>query len=190
MTLPRDTTPRMAEHVSQTEASPVRPGTVSDVLLGARGGIASTVYGTVVVMATLTAAYASEKDPWKLALIVSTTALVLWIAHLYAHGLSESITLDRRLTAHEAKTLARRELGILLAALLPCAALVVGAIGILAETAAIWLALALGLGTLAAEGVRYARMERIGPLGLIAAVAGNVLLGSFVVLLKVVVAHY
>jgi hypothetical protein len=179
----------MAAHVSEPEVPPARSGRVSDVLLGARGGIASTVYGTVVVMATLTAAYASESDPWKLAAVVSTTAFVLWIAHLYAHGLSESITLDRRLTLQEGKTLARRELGILLAALPPCAALVVGAVGILGEKTAIWLALGLGIGTLAAEGVRYARMERLGRVGLTAAVVGNVLLGLFVVVLKVVVAH-
>jgi len=179
----------MAQHVSKTKVPPVQSGRVSDVLLGARGGIASTVYGTVVVMATLTAAYASESNPWKLAAVVSTTALVLWIAHLYAHGLSESITLDRRLTLLEGKELARRELGILLAALPPCAALVVGAIGILEERTAIWLALGIGVAILAAEGVRYARMERLGRVGLSAAVVGNVLLGLFVVLLKVVVAH-
>lgn len=179
----------MTEHVSETEVQPAGSSKVSDVLLGTRGGIASTVYGTVVIMATLTAAYASRSDPWHLAVIVMSTAFVLWIAHLYAHGLSESITLERRLTLQEGKTLARRELGILLAAVLPCAALILGAIGILEESAAIWLALGLGLGTLAAEGVRYARMEHIGRLGLIAAVVGNVLLGLFVVLLKVVVAH-
>lgn len=179
----------MTEHISETEVSPDRPGGLADVLLGSRGGIASTVYGTVVVMATLTAAYASESNPWKLAAVVSTTALVLWIAHLYAHGLSESITLDRRLTLREGKTLARRELGILLAAVPPCAALVAGAIGILEEKTAIWLALAIGIGILAAEGVRYARMERLGRLGVTAAVVGNVLLGLFVVLLKVIVAH-
>src|SRR5215831_20373328 len=110
-TLPRDTTPRMAERVSGTEAQPAGSSKVSDVLLGTRGGIASTVYGTVVVMATLTAAYASESNPWKLAGVVITTAVVLWIAHLYAHGLSESISLDRRLTLQEGRTLARRELG-------------------------------------------------------------------------------
>jgi len=178
----------MAQDVSQTEVPP-RSARVSDVLLGTRGGIASTVYGTVVVMATLTAAYASESNPWKLAGVVITTAVVLWIAHLYAHGLSESISLDRRLTLQEGRTLARRELGILMAAALPCAALVVGALGVLEEKTAIWLALGLGLGTLAAEGVRYARIERLGLLGVTAAVVGNVLLGSFVVLLKVIVAH-
>jgi hypothetical protein len=179
----------MTEQVSETEPQPAASSKVSDVLLGTRGGIASTVYGTVVVMATLTAAYASESNPWKLAVVVATTALVLWIAHLYAHGLAESIDLDRRLTLREGKTLARRELGILLAAVLPCAALVLGAIGIFEERAAIWLALGIGLATLAAEGIRYARTERLGRLGVSAAVIGNVLLGLFVVLLKVVVAH-
>ena len=179
----------MAEGVSNGEPERTRSAAFSDVVLGARGGIASTVYGTVVVMATLTAAYASESSPWKLAIIVATTAFVLWIAHLYAHALSESINLDRRLTAEEVVSVARRELGILAAAILPCAALVLGAIDVFEERTAIWLALGIGLGTLAAEGVRYARIERLGRLGLVAAVVGNVVLGSFVVLLKVVVAH-
>jgi hypothetical protein len=179
----------MAEGVSNTDPDPTRSSGVSDVLLGTRGGIASTVYGTVVVMATLTAAYASESDPWKLAIIVFTTAVVLWIAHLYAHALAESINLDRRLTVEELLSLARRELGILAAAAMPCAALVLGAISVLEEKTAIWLAIGIGLATLAAEGVRYARIERLGRLGLLAAVVGNILLGSCVVLLKVVVAH-
>jgi hypothetical protein len=173
----------MAEGVSNTESERKRSAAFSDVVLGARGGIASTVYGTVVVMATLTAAYASESSPWKLAVIV------LWIAHLYAHSLSESINLDRRLTAEEVALLARRELGILAAAILPCAALILGAIDVFVEKTAIWLALGIGLATLAAEGVRYARIERLGRIGLIAAVLGNVVLGSFVVVLKVIVAH-
>src|SRR5262249_54214118 len=61
-------------------------------IFGVGAGIASAVYGTVVVMATLTAAYANESDPWKLAEIVATTSFVLWIAHVYAHGLSRMIT--------------------------------------------------------------------------------------------------
>ena len=112
------------------------------MFLGTRGGIASTVYGTVVVMATLTAAYASEKDPWRLAAIVSITALVLWIAHLYAHGLSESIAHDHRLTKRDLTSIAHRELGILMAAVLPCAALALGALGLLRERSAVWLATA------------------------------------------------
>ncbi len=162
---------------------------LTETFLGARGGIAGTVYGTVVVMATLTVAYASEKSPWKLAVLVSTSAFVLWIAHLYAHGLSESIGLKKRLTWRELTLIAHRELGILIAAALPCAALVLGAIDIFDETIAVWLALAIGLATLAAEGVRYARIERLGRTATLVAIAGNLAVGFFVVLLKVLVAH-
>jgi Ca2+/Na+ antiporter len=122
------------------------------VFFGVGGGIASMVYGTIVVMATLTAAYATETHPWKLAGIVLSAALVLWIAHLYAHGLSESIVQERHLSRDELSAMVRRELGILLAAAAPTAALVLGAIGLFGETTAVWLALAVGLVTLAAEG--------------------------------------
>ena len=162
---------------------------LTERFLGTRGGIAGTVYGTIVVMATLTVAYASEKSPWKLAVLVATTAFVLWIAHLYAHGLSESIGLNKRLTRSELTSIAHRELGILIAAVLPCAALVLGAIGVFKETTAVWLALAIGFATLAAEGVRYARIERLGRAATLTAIGGNLAIGLFVVLLKVLVAH-
>ena len=179
----------MTERAESPKLEPARPSTVTDVLLGARRGIAATVYGTVLVMATLTAAYGSENDPWRLAVIVATTAFVLWIAHLYSHALSESIADEHRLTRDDLTRIAHRELGILLAAAAPCAALVIGALGILRESTAVWLALGIGMATLAAEGVRYARMERLGRLGMAGAIVGNVALGSLVVMLKVLVAH-
>ena len=179
----------MAKHVEEPAGGPARARSVADMWLGPRGAIAGTVYGTVVVMATLTVAYATEKRPWKLALLVSTTAFVLWIAHLYAHGLSESISQSRRLTLADLRSIARREIGILLAAALPSAALVAGAAGLVRETSAVWLALAIGLATLAAEGVRYARVERLSRTGTLVVIAGNLALGAFVVCLKVLVAH-
>ena len=123
-------------------------------IVGTGGGIASTVYGTVVVMATLTAAYATEKDPWRLAVLVWTTAFVLWIAHLYSHGLAESISRRQRLSSQELGEIARREIGIILAAVVPSAALLLGALDIMRESASVWLALGLGLAILAAEGFR------------------------------------
>jgi len=159
------------------------------LFFGVGSGIASTVYGTIVVMATLTAAYATEAHPWKLAAIVTSAAVVLWIAHLYSHGLSESIERNRRLTPRELTTIVRRELGILLAAAAPTAALVLGAIGVFSEHTAITVALGVGLVTLAAEGVRFARLERLGALGTLVAMALNLALGLLVVALKVAVAH-
>jgi hypothetical protein len=158
-------------------------------IVGTGGGIASTVYGTVVVMATLTAAYATERDPWKLEIIVWTTVVVLWVAHLYAHGLAESIRRRQRLSWAELKDIARRELGILVAAAAPAAALLLGATGIMRESASVWLALGIGLGTLAAEGVRYARIETLGLTATLGIVGANLAVGLLVVALKVAVAH-
>jgi hypothetical protein len=166
-----------------------RKSAVTNVLFGTGGAIASTVYGTIVVMATVTAAYANEHDPWRLAVIVWTTALVLWIAHLYAHGLAESISRRQRLTGAEVAQIARRELGILLAAIPPSSALLLGALGVIREARSVWLALALGLVTLGAEGIRYARLETLSRPETLVIVAANLGLGLLVVALKVAVAH-
>ncbi len=140
-------------------------------------------------MATLTAAYATEKEPWRLAVIVVTTSLVLWIAHVYSHGLAESLDRRQRLNLGDLSEIMRRELGILLAALPPAAMLVVGALGIFAEKTAVWLALGIGLAALGAQGIRYARFERFGLGGTLIAVGLNLALGLLVVALKVEVAH-
>jgi hypothetical protein len=174
--------------MNDAERKPALSRAAAHVLFGVGSGIAGTVYGTIVVMATLTAAYAREKDPWRVAVIVATTAVVLWIAHLYSHGLAESIESGRRLTVHDLRGIARRELGILLAAVLPVAALLLGALGVLRESSAVWLALAIGLVTLAGEGVRYARIEGLR-LGTYVVVALNVSLGLLVVALKIVLGH-
>lgn len=159
------------------------------VLFGIGGGVANVVYGTVVVLAALTAAYARENHPWRLAVIVFTTSVVLWVAHVYAHELSASLAAQQRLSAAELIAIAQRESGILLAAVGPTVALLLGAAGVFEETVAIWLAFGVGLLTLAMQGVRYARIENLGLLGTLAAIAVNVALGLLIVALKVGVAH-
>jgi hypothetical protein len=155
---------------------------------GVARGIASTVYGTVTVMATI-AVSAHDHSPWVILELVLTTALVLWVAHVYAHGLSESIALKQRLTLGELRAIASRESGIILAAALPSAALLIGAVGWVPERTAIWLAIGTGLATLTVEGVRYARVEEMGTTGTAVAIGANLLLGLCVVILKVAIAH-
>ena len=158
-------------------------------MFGIGGRVASVIYGTVVVMATVTAAHATKEDPWTIAAIVWSTVIVLWVAHVYAHGLSESLSERRAIRGSELTTLAGRESGILLAAVGPSLALLLGAVGVLAERTAVWVAIGIGMGTLLVEGIRYARIERFGAVGTLAIVAANLALGVFVVVLKVVVAH-
>lgn len=160
------------------------------LVLGVDDTIASTVFGTVTAMATVTAyGRVFPDDPWKVEELVATTAVVLWIAHLYTHALSESISEGRRLNGSRVWTLAVRELGILLAAIPASIALTLGALDLFDETVSIWLALGLGLLVLALEGVRYARIERLGSAGLLMAVAVNVGIGLLVVALKAEVLH-
>jgi hypothetical protein len=169
---------------------PTRARRAAHLVFGIDDRIAGTVYGTITTMATV-AAYgrAFQHSPWKVEELVVSTALVLWAGHVYAHGLSESIHQRRPLRAGGLWFVAQRELGILLAAALPCLALTLGGLGVLSERGSIWLALVLGLATLAVEGVRYARIEHLRPGGTFVAVALNVGLGLLVVLLKVAVLH-
>jgi hypothetical protein len=148
------------------------------------------VYGTIVVLASLAAGgKAFEDHLWHLAAIVFTTALVLWVAHVYAHGLGESLQVGRRLDAAELGAVAGRELAILLAAVAPTAILGLGALGLFHGSAAVWLAIGICVATLAVQGLRYAALERLSLLGTLSAVAINLALGLAIVGLKVVVAH-
>jgi len=117
------------------------------LVLGIDDRIASTVFGTITAMATVTVyGKAFPDSPWKVEELVASTAIVLWIAHLYTHALSESISEDRRLDGARVWSLAKRELGILLAAIPPTIALTLGGLGVFDETVSIWLALTFVVG--------------------------------------------
>lgn len=160
------------------------------MLFGSPGGIAGTVYGTIVVMATVTAGSNGEDtDLWQLAVIVGVTVLVLWIAHLYSHALAESLERRRSLHRAELRAVALRELAIPAAAVAPITALVLAALGVLGEQTAVWLALGVGMGTLAVQGSRYAAVEQLGRTGTLAAIALNLFLGLVIVGLKALLSH-
>jgi hypothetical protein len=166
-----------------------RSRSVGSFVFGIEGRIASNVYGSVLVMATLAAASGDEPNPWSLAVLVTSVVCAVWIAHLYAHALSESIERRHRVAVADVTRIAHRELGILVAAILPVSALLLGAAGLLREQTAIWVAFGIGLGVLVVQGVRYARVEGLGRAGTAAAVAANLALGLLVVGLKVVIFH-
>jgi hypothetical protein len=158
-------------------------------MLGSRRQIAGTVYGTIVVMAALTAAAEGNSDLWELSAIVATSVLVIWLAHVYAHGLGESIELGRRLDTPELASIVRRELAIPLAAVAPVAALVLGALGFVRESRAVWLAILIALATLMLQGARYAAVERLSRIGTLVSIGVNTLLGLVIVALKAGLAH-
>ncbi len=82
-----------------------------------------------------------------------------------------------------------RELAIPLASVLPLAMIAFGALGVVRDQTAVWLALAVGVATLAVQGVRYARIERLSRIGAVVSVALNLSFGLLIVAVKVVLAH-
>ena len=91
-----------------------------ELLAGSSETIAGTVCGTIIVMATLVAgAPAFREKLWNFLVVVVVTTLVFWAAHIYAHGLAESLQLRRRLTVAELGQIAHRERAIGLAVVLP-----------------------------------------------------------------------
>jgi hypothetical protein len=162
---------------------------VSRIVFGSRDTIAGTVYGTIVVMGAIAAGAGKDADAGKLAAAVSATVLVLWIAHVYSHALGETVKLGRRLDWPELRSVGRRELAIVLAAVVPVTALVLGELGVLREVTAGWVAMGFGLATLLLQGIRYAAVERLGGLGTAVTVAINLSLGLVIVGLKAVLGH-
>jgi hypothetical protein len=148
------------------------------------------IYGTVVVLSVLVAgARAFPDDAGRIALLAFVTSVVFWLAHVYAHGIADSIAREQKVTLANLVRMARREAPIVEAALPPVAALLLGALGVLSTTSAVWLAFGLGLLVLAVEGIVVARVERLGPVATVGIVAANVALGLALVLLKLVVTH-
>ena len=160
------------------------------LLYGHPDTIAGTVYGTIVALSMLTAGASAYRDhPWWLVAIVTSGTGVLWAAHVYSHGLGESVRAGRRLRGDEVGAIAGREVSILLAAVLPVGAITLGASGVLSESLALWLAFGLGVTTLTLQALRYARLERLSPLGAATAIGLNLAFGLVFVVLKAVLVH-
>lgn len=159
-------------------------------LLGDRRTIAGTVYGTIVVLSVLAAgARTYEHHLWRLASIAAISAIVLWVAHVYSHALGDSLAGGRRLSLSEIGDIARREYSIVLSAVLPVAAVVLGAAGVLHEPTAVRWAFGVGILALAVQGIRYARLEHLGRLAAIATVSLNLALGLTIVAVEALVTH-
>ena len=125
----------------------------------------------------------------KLVELVISAVLVYWVAYVYANALAESIEGGRRLSLPGVALVASRELGIVLAAVVPVSVLMLGVLGLIHESASVWLAIAIGFVILTVQGYRYARVARFGRIGTTLILVFNLVLGATVVVLKVALVH-
>ena len=160
-------------------------------MLTATGGrVAGFTYGTLVALSMVVAgAKLYPDDAGFIGAFVLLTTVALWLAHVYAHTIGQSVSHRRRVSLAELERIARREGAIVEAALPPVGALLLGAVGLISTEVAVWAAFGLGLAVLAVQGVQYARIERLGPLRTVVAVAVNVGVGLVLVAAKLVLTH-
>ena len=148
------------------------------------------IYGTIVALSVVIAGAKGYPDgPGHVAALVAVTCLVFWVAHVYAHSLGHSAAVGEHLSLQELRRIGRREWSIVEAAVPPVAALVLGAVGLLEPRTAVWLAVALGLVVLGAQGLIFARVERLGALATLGVVSANLGLGVVLVGLKLLISH-
>ena len=167
-----------------------RSGSVLErILYGTRERIAGTIYGTILVMAVLAAgADSSAIDAWELDVLMVSTVVVLWAAHVYAHAIAESLTSEKRLNRRIVSDVAGRESSIVLAGAVPGLVLLLGVLGLYSDSTAVSIALGVCMLTLGVQGVRYARMARLSAPATAVFVMLNLTLGLVIVSLKVTLA--
>jgi hypothetical protein len=148
------------------------------------------IYGTILVLAVIVAgAKAFEHEAGHIAGLVAVTVVVFWLAHVYADALAHAVAYDQHLSLADLRRIAHREASMVEAAVPPLVALMLGALGIISTKLAVWVAFGLGLVVLLAQGITFARVERMGRLGTLAVVAANLGLGVALVGLKLLVSH-
>ncbi len=122
---------------------------------------AGAIYGTVVYVSILVLLEEDGTDPANAAAILAGTALVFWLAHIYAH-LVPRIAAEGRLRTGRFLETAREQAGILAAAAIPMVPLVLAMLGLLDDRTGMWVATAAGLASLAGFSVMEARAAGAG----------------------------
>ena len=150
--------------------------------------LAGAIYGTI--LATSVVAGLSEGgqvDRGPAALVVLSTSIVFWIAHVYAGVLGQHLGRDGGLAWSRVRSVARHERPILGSGIPPAAVLGLGTIGLFERDTAYAIAIGVGVASLVFWGVAYAHEQGYGRGGMLIAGLLNGLLGVLIVGLKVLV---
>ncbi|MCB0861932.1 MAG: hypothetical protein KDB66_01820 [Solirubrobacterales bacterium] len=114
---------------------------------------AGAIYGTIVSMAVIaTSAKDPSLGPVLIAFWAAATAVIFWIAHVYADIVAEGYTRFRD-AGQVATTALRREWPLVQGALLPSAAMLLTVVTPLSTDSATWVAMGAGLVVLFATGL-------------------------------------
>jgi len=151
---------------------------------------AGAIYGSLLAASVVagTGPGRVPPDPRELIVLLLATGIVFWLSHVYAHLVGERST-DALMSLTEFRAAARRDWPIVQAAVPPAAAVAIGALVGLSDSAAAWLALAVAVGgqlgwalyVAARAGATRGRMVATGVI--------NLILGLMIVALKAALTH-
>jgi hypothetical protein len=122
---------------------------------------AGAIYGTVVYLTILVLLEEDRTEPEDAVAILVGTALVFWLAHVYAHLVPRIAATGRLRTGSFLET-AGDQVGILAALAIPTIPLVFAILGLLDDTAGLRAAIAAGLLSLAGFATGKARAAGLG----------------------------
>jgi hypothetical protein len=149
--------------------------------------LVGAIYGTIV--ATAIVAGLGERpsvSPSRALWILLASGVFFWAAHAYATLLAARIQEHRRTRRADVRAALSRDWPLFQASIPLAAPLVLGWLGIVGDRLALALATAVGIVTLIALGVGFARREGYGLAGIVAAASINAAVGLFIIGLKVV----
>jgi hypothetical protein len=145
---------------------------------------AGAIYGTVAYLTILVLLEEDRTDAGDAAGILLGTALVFWLAHVYAH-LVPRIAAEGRLRGDRVLETAQDQVGILVSVAIPLIPLVFAMVGLLKDRAALRAATAAGVLSLGAFAVREARVAGLGWARSLMIAAGLVVAGVGLLWLEV-----
>jgi hypothetical protein len=147
---------------------------------------ANAIYGTILATALIVVASGHETDPGRVALVVSVSLLVFWLAHAYTRVLEHGLR-HRVLQFAVVRTTLAEEFAMVEGPALSIVFLVAGARGWIDPGLSVTLALANGVCQLTVWGVALARgLGRSWPVALLVGLV-NTGFGLLMVGLKVLV---
>jgi hypothetical protein len=148
--------------------------------------LVGAIYGTIV--ATAVVAGLGERpsvSPSRAFWILLASGLFFWAAHVYATLLAARIQERRRTKRADVRGAVSRDWPLFQSSVPLAVPLLLGWLGILGDRTALAVATAVGVVTLVALGIGFARREGYGLAGIVAAASINAGVGLFIIGLKV-----
>jgi hypothetical protein len=144
---------------------------------------AGAIYGTILATAVI-AGTARHRPPGRVLALTVATLLVFWLAHVYAAALSHHLLRATRLRWATIATAMAEEWPMVAGPAPSLLLLLLGALGLLGDEAAVNLALWAALAQLVGWGVTYARRQGWSWLAAVVAGTVNGTFGAAIIALK------